>query len=130
MRPTTAAGASGAVAHGIPLPEQSRRPNLLQRREARARRVRGLVACVIFAGMFAIGWMISNKPPVSKPVEEVGPKPPVEKSAGWIVQELPDGQNCNYTVFDNITQQVGEATTDACQTERRGPGRGFSWGRN
>jgi len=132
MRPTTAAGASEVAAHGGPLAEQARRPNQAHVREVRARRVRGVVACIVFAGMLAIGWMIGAKPPAAPSVqEEIAPKPPVEQTAGWIVEELPDGENCNDTVFDNVTQQVGPLSTEACQPNprRNGAGRGFSWPR-
>jgi hypothetical protein len=133
MRSTTAAGASGVAARGGALPEDMRRPTRSRSREARARRVRGFVACVIFAAMLGIGWVmgVGHPPPKEQVVEEPAPKLPGKQSAGWIVQELPGGEQCNYTLFDNLTQEVGEPATNVCPTKGRGnPWQGYTWGRN
>jgi len=133
MRPITAAVISGVAVHGGAFAEQARRPNRTRLRELRAWRARSFAAYVIFAGVLTGGWMIGGiSLAVPPPQEQVGPRPPGAQSAGWIVQQLPDGESCNYTVFDNITQQVGGRMTDACQADPRQnvSWRGFSWGRN
>jgi len=145
MRSTTAADASRSAAERRDLTVQAHRPERFRLREARTRRVRGAVACAAFLAMLLTGWLIGTKSFVTPPPSDARKTAAAPSSAehlmkanaptaGWVVHELPGGESCQYTLFDNVSQWFGEPITALCedsarkQAERQN--RAFSWGRN
>jgi hypothetical protein len=119
--------------------ERARRPERPYSREARARYGRGLIAFGVFLAMLTAGLMLGSHAVISPAQKEAArqkkereAKQAAERTTGWIVQELPDGLTCQYTKFDNVTQQVGAPSRALCEEalrERMGGRTGFSWGR-
>ena len=143
MRPNALAGAMSLLAARQEAEKQARRRKELSSRQARARSVRGAIACVAFVMLLVAGWLFGGHglgASSSSVVASLSGKSKVTKTVGfreqhrkgWIVYEMFDGSNCRYHRFDNLTGAVQEGVPAECEDDyrrrnagRRGP---FTWG--
>ena len=146
MRPDPTAGSAQLAALYEALAVQARQPARSAMREARARRVRGIAACVLFLLLIGASWLIGTTTFTVAPRDKTTAGPdgtPGQTAkadrldasdgpnAGWIIRELPDGLSCSFAPLDNAAEWIGQPFTGLCNPERKAePGRrDFSWGR-